>query len=729
MQRKHPARLRRNSCHRNKLLLGAVLAGATVNNYCRAATILDNVPDSSYTALSAQSQYASSGFVEVNGGQVFGSGTLIAPNWVLTAAHVVTQNATGFPAYSPSQVTFGMGSSVGSSTIDPVSRIIVESGWSYNLGAGDDLALIELATPITTVAPAVLYNSSLGSELGQVATVIGYGKSGTGLTGATSGAGTRRGITNTIDSFGGQLAGGVAALGMSSNLMFTDFDQPNNPLASIMGAATPTAMEGASAPGDSGGGLFLTVNNETYLAGVTDFLGSLPTNVLSPNPDGHYGDYNGYTRVSVPQSLAFIDSVLVPTSWWGATGGGSWTSSTDWANGLIPNAPGAGACFGGAITAPATITLDGSWTVGNLVFNSTNTYTLATGSGGSLTLDNGGASATAAITDNGGTHCINVPVTLNSNVQMNVANAGDSLNIWGAISGAGSLTVSGSGAVSLSGVNTYQGLTTVNSGTLNIQAAGALPFGGNVVNNGSFAIKANSTSGSISGSGALTIGTTSTPAILKLANGSGLSSQNSLVVNPNSTLDIGNNSVAINYTGTSPEPAIAALLALGYSSGSWTGTGITSSVAAANPAHLSVGYVDGSLDAGVSAQPNQVLFALTIPGDAALNGTVNFNDLLVVCQHLQTDGNDWSQGNFDYDPNGFVGFSDLLIVAENLNTTINIIDTQLGQSSSNSSAGQSQTQFDIASVPEPCCATAAALGALLLSRRRKNKPVFSQISA
>jgi autotransporter-associated beta strand protein len=311
---------------------------------------------------------------------------------------------------------------------------------------------------------------------------------------------------------------------------------------------------------------------------------------------------------------------------------------------------------------------------------------------------------------------------------MTVVNAVDTLNVSGAISGTGGLTVTGSGSVSLSGVNTYQGPTTINSGSLDIQAAGALPAGAIVVNNASLTITANSTSGNISGTGILTIGTNTTPALLKIANGSGLSAQSSLVVNPNSTLDLGNNSLAINYTGKSPEAAIAALLGLGYSNDTWTGTGITSCYAATNPTHLSLGYADGSLDAGVVVPPNQVLITLALPGDAYLNGTVNFSDLVVVAQHMNTTGNDWAQGNFNYDPNGFVGFNDLLIIAQNLNTTIDAISTQTGQSSG-ASTGQTEAQFAVTSVPEPAGAAVGALGALLLIRNRKRKnPVSRQIT-
>ena len=52
-------------------------------------------------------------------------------------------------------------------------------------------------------------------------------------------------------------------------------------------------MEGLIAPGDSGGGLFITTSTGTYLAGINSFVGSdfgLPHAV--------YGNFSGHTRVS-----------------------------------------------------------------------------------------------------------------------------------------------------------------------------------------------------------------------------------------------------------------------------------------------------------------------------------------------------------------------------------------------------------------------------------------------
>src|SRR5205823_3483163 len=108
-----------------------------------------------------------------------------------------------------------------------------------------------------------------------------------------------------------------------------------------------------------------------------------------------------------------INSTLI-TSTWILNSGGSWTSGTNWdTNPTIPNTAGATAVFGGVITAPQVVTLDGNKTVGAIVFSNTNAYTIASGTGsGTLTLDN--STSAASITSSTGSHIIGVPVALSS---------------------------------------------------------------------------------------------------------------------------------------------------------------------------------------------------------------------------------------------------------------------------------------------------------------------------
>ncbi|HWC90291.1 MAG TPA: trypsin-like serine protease [Pirellulales bacterium] len=318
----------------------------------QAATVIDTGQSitteiAPYVALSAAPQYQASGYVTaaVPGGFDLGSGTLIAPDWVLTAAHVVTQqttvgNQTVTTIDAPASVSFGQGAQRSPALVgaDAVTQVIVMPGWNFNIEAGNDLALLKLATPVTGVTPATLYPTSLPVPVGQTATAVGYGTTGTGLTGNTAansydattpsnstGFYERMGVNNVIDAAGPALTSGptpgnpsattyYSFAGLASDYLLTDFDRPGVSSASLMGDTTPLTYEGASTPGDSGGGLFVAVGGKTYLAGVTDFVGGFGNNATSTSSTvfGYYGDYDGYTFVGASNTAAFIDSVVAP---------------------------------------------------------------------------------------------------------------------------------------------------------------------------------------------------------------------------------------------------------------------------------------------------------------------------------------------------------------------------------------------------------------------------------
>ncbi len=171
--------------HRMRAIFAAASAVSIGTWTVRAATIPDGANQTDYANLGAEPQYASSGYVYINGPGIAGSGTLIAPGWVLTAAHAVTQNdVTSFPTYAVSSISFGQGATAASLPgPDSVKAVFVEPGWTFDSSQGNDLALIELNTPITSVAPAPLYTSAMPTETTQTATMVGYGYTGTGSTG------------------------------------------------------------------------------------------------------------------------------------------------------------------------------------------------------------------------------------------------------------------------------------------------------------------------------------------------------------------------------------------------------------------------------------------------------------------------------------------------------------------------------------------------------------------
>lgn len=78
--------------------------------------------------------------------------------------------------------------------------------------------------------------------------------------------------------------------------------------------------------------------------------------------------------------------------------------------------------------------------------------------------------------------------------------------------------------------------------------------------------------------------------------------------------------------------------------------------------------VDSTHWLAVLYRPNKVTLALAKPGDATLDGIINFDDLLVLAQNYNQSGAgfDWRRG--DFDGNNMVNFDDLLALAQRYGT-------------------------------------------------------------
>jgi hypothetical protein len=254
------------------LITASAIPGATS---VWGGTIRDDQPDQSYLDLAASPEYASVGTFSSG---LTGCGTLIAPDWVLTAAHLFISSSGSF--------------TINGATYTADQLIKNPQYQSGNELQGYDIGLAHLTTPVSGVTPATPYSGSL--EPVCVMTFVGFGMTGTGLTGARRADFNKRAFQNMADG----------DFGNPAVLLGSDFDNPHSEVDNVFGNPAPLLLEGCVAYGDSGGGVFLTIDSKTYLAGVSSFVAATASD---GNANSDYGDLTGFGRGSA--FVPWIDSL------------------------------------------------------------------------------------------------------------------------------------------------------------------------------------------------------------------------------------------------------------------------------------------------------------------------------------------------------------------------------------------------------------------------------------
>lgn len=244
-----------------------------------AGIIRHDVADASYLAVGNDADFNAVGQVTFTGNSDWASGVLIGEQWFVTAGHVVRSN---FINNTPGNVLFTVGGNTYSG-----QQIIMNPGYvhgqPYN---GNDIAIVQLSSVVGNVTASAVYNQT--DELGQLGTFVGFGRTGTGLTGVQITPATKRGGTNDVD-----VTGNTADNTWSTNTLLSDFDRPSFPDDSSWGSTTPTDLEYLTAEKDSGAGLFLEDGGDYYLAGVISFA------ILNGDSINYgYGDSSAATRIS-----------------------------------------------------------------------------------------------------------------------------------------------------------------------------------------------------------------------------------------------------------------------------------------------------------------------------------------------------------------------------------------------------------------------------------------------
>lgn len=333
-------------------------------------------------------------------------------------------------------------------------------------GAGTiSLGAANLYSGGTTISGGTLLATNLtGSATGSGAVSVQSG-GGIGGTGTISGTVTvDTGAKVSPGASVGTLTVGGLSLGFGSSLDI-EFGASNdkvivtNPGALAIGGGALTLLQEGTTNAFAAAGTYQLIGYSGSIVGTPNAL-----SVANPQPGFTYnfGTAGGFVTLTIGTTGAVRN--------WVTNGDGSWANSTNW-NGTFPNATGATANFNVNLSAPATVTLDGAKTVGAITFLSgTNGYTIAQGSGGSLTLNNG--LVNSAVLDGAGSHTISVPLVLATNTIVDTTALTDSMTLSGAISGTGKLTKTGPGSLSLLSSNTFNGAVTLSGGTTTFATGG-----------------------------------------------------------------------------------------------------------------------------------------------------------------------------------------------------------------------------------------------------------------
>lgn len=627
---------------------------------------------------------------------------------------------------------------------------------------GDTTNIIYAGTSATATTTSSMRQGYSIDALKFAADFVGSGTATVNLTtasalinGATNanltiGAG---GITSDVSTFNITIAKN-AAIGEATLILGADQTWATNAPAAGTGAITFTVnrvITGTAHVTKTGTGVLVfgnNVANSDWSGGIDLVAGSLRTGGLTGAQSGQFGtgaisstSANDVTITASTVSSAggggdrLFDNDLILGGTGRLTLGGSFninfTANSEWTLNSVKKL---GITFttdhAGTISGAGGLTKLGG---GTLILNSASTYQGATNvDEGIVQVRNSTALGTGAdgvTVGANGTSLVGGGLELSNNIT--VAGRPLSISGTGVISATPVAGVdSNAGALrNRSGNNTWAGLVTVSTANTYIAVdSGELNLSGGMDGAGSARVAGAGLlrAGSIRAAG-LQIDGTSRVQINANGTSAGLSTLPTLTLAggpsaPTATLDLTNNALVLGAASSAAD--VRSLIIAGRASGAWTGAGITSSTAAGNPKGA-VGYVEASsLGAEVPAifgtvDAGAVLVRYTIGGDANLDGTVDFKDLVRLAQNYDVNGvgKQWYDGDFNY--SGSSDFNDLVTLAQNYNQSA-LTSAQFNELASlGGEAFANAFVASLSSVPEPTSLLAGVILTQLVSRRSR----------
>src|SRR5262245_28350153 len=293
----------------------------------------------------------------------------------------------------------------------------------------NDIAVISLAQPITTISPVTI--AGVVPAPGTVLVSAGYGNFGTGTNCCLDSDNKRRNMIVELGAYGTSILGVNITPGMGTQpFLLAQFRDPLNPnLNNLFGLTVPTSpLEGSGLPGDSGGPVFIQTANGLIQIGELSGGGN-----FFMLPVGQYGTHMGWTPLSLFLDWIAQNNPLREVT--AAPGNFNWSNPAAWIdafpdaarpNGAVPdntreslsivdiNANQAARYYDVTLSNPGTITLDMNPQLDSLSIEGAQSQLVIGGpytlqvlldtrlSAGTLTMLPGGILATGTYTQTGG---------------------------------------------------------------------------------------------------------------------------------------------------------------------------------------------------------------------------------------------------------------------------------------------------------------------------------------